>query len=85
MFIDMNEHVLTETLAQEFFRLGMVEATHTQWHGEEPHIYIDGSAPSDRVYHSPNLEVMAIAQLSFHEGVGNHHTVIVDVTTRLAI
>jgi hypothetical protein len=83
--IDMNKHVLTGTLAQEFFRLGMVEATHMQWHGEEPHTYIDGSAPVDGVYHSPNLEVMAIAQLSFHEGVGYHRTVLVDVTTRLAI
>ncbi len=81
----MNEHVLTGTLAQEFFRLGMVEATHTQWHGEEPHIYIDGSAPIDEVYHSPNLEVMVIAQQSFHEGVSNHCMVLVDVTTRLAI
>jgi hypothetical protein len=81
----MNEHVLTGTLAQEFFRLRMVEATHTRWHGEEPHTYIDGSAPIDGVYHSPNLEVMAIAQLSFHEGVGNHRTVLVDVTTRSAI
>ncbi len=85
VFIDMNKHVLTGTLAQEFFRLGMVEATHTQWHGEEPHTYIDGSAPIDGVYHSPNLEVTAIAQLSFHEGVSNHCMVLVDVTTRLAI
>jgi hypothetical protein len=85
VFIDMNEHVLTGTLAQEFFRLGMVEATHTQWHGEEPHTYIDGSAPIDGLYHPPNLEVTAIAQLPFHEGVGNHCMVLVDVTTRLAI
>ncbi len=85
VFIDMNEHILTGTLAQEFFRLGMVEATHMQWHGEEPHTYIDGSAPFDGVYHSSKLEVMAIAQLSFHEGVGNHCTVLVEVTTRSAI
>ncbi len=84
VFIDMNEHVLTGTLAQEFFRLGMVEATHTQWHGEEPHTYINGSAPIDGVYHSPNLEVTGIAQLSFHEGVGNHRMVLVDVLRPLS-
>jgi hypothetical protein len=43
------------------------------------------SAPIDGVYHSPNIKVMAIAQLSFHEGVGNHRTVLVDVPTRSAI
>ncbi len=85
MFIDINKHILTGTLAQEFFKLGLVKATHAQWHGEEPHTYIDGSVPIDGVYHSPNLEVMAIVQLSFHDGVGNHRTVLVDVTTRLAI
>ncbi len=70
----MNEHVLTEKLAQEFFKLGLIEATHMQWQGDEPHTYIDGSEPIDGVYHSPNLKVTALAQLSFHEGVGDHRT-----------
>jgi hypothetical protein len=30
VFIDMNEHVLTGKLAQEFFKLGLIEATHMQ-------------------------------------------------------
>jgi hypothetical protein len=36
-----------------------------QWHGEKPHTYINGSAPIDGVYHSPNLEVTAIANYPF--------------------
>ena len=60
VFIDMNEHVLTGKLAQEFFKLGLIKATHMQWQGDEPHTYINGSVPIDGVYHSPNLEVTAL-------------------------
>jgi hypothetical protein len=47
-------------------------------------VYGDGK-PIDRVYHAPDLEITLLMQLSFHEGVGDHCTVIIDVTTSLAI
>lgn len=86
IFIDMNEHILTSGLAREILGLGLEEATHRQWpEGVEPRTYIRGSGPIDAVYHSPGLEITSVAQLSFHEGVGDHRTIIVDVSSRSMI
>ena len=86
IFIDMNEHILTSSFAQEIMALGLVEATHNHWpSGVEPRTYIRGRGPIDAVYHTPSLEVSAVMQLSFHEGVGDHRTVIVDMTSRSMI
>ena len=38
--------------------------------------------PIDAVYHSAEIEITATMQLSFHEGVGDHRTVIVDISSR---
>ena len=86
VFIDLNEHILTSRLARDIMGLGLEEATHRQWpEGVQPHTYIRGSGPIDAVYHSPELEIISMAQLSFHEGVGDHRTVIVDVSARSMI
>jgi hypothetical protein len=37
------------------------------------------------VYHTPDLEVAGVTLLSFHESVGDHCTILVDITTCLAI
>jgi hypothetical protein len=82
----MNEHILHGVLPREFFQLGLQEATHTHWEGPEPQTFVYGDGkPIDRVYHTLDLEIMLLMQLSFHEGVGDHHTVIIGVTTSLAI
>jgi hypothetical protein len=65
--------------------MGFAEATHTRWHKEAPHTFIDGSEPIDGIYHTHDLEITAITQLSFHESIGDHHTILVDITTRLVI
>lgn len=86
IFIDLNEHILTSELAQDILGLGMEEATHRHWpHGVEPRTYIRGKGPIDAVYHTPSLEITAVAQLSFHESVGDHRSVIVDVSARSMI
>jgi hypothetical protein len=86
LFIDMNKHILTGVLPTALQNLGLVEATHTRWQeGSEPNTYINGSAPIDGAYHSPELEVTAVTQLSFHDGFGDHRTVLVDITTRSVI
>jgi hypothetical protein len=59
--------------------------THQNWGNEEPHRFIGGVEPIDRAWHTPDLEVFAVVQLSFHEGLGDHHTVLVDITTHSAI
>jgi hypothetical protein len=82
----MNKHILTGTLPQEFFRLGLLEATHEYWEDQEPRTFIYGDGkPIDGVSHTPDLTIMALAQLSFHEGVGDHRTILVDIYTSSAI
>ncbi len=62
--------------------IGLREATHTSWGHNEPNTHVSGSIPIDRVYHSSSLEITSTMMLSFHEGVGNHRTMLVDITTR---
>ncbi len=65
--------------------MGLVEATHQHWRTLEPHTFIGGVDPIDGVWHTPDLEVSALVQLSFHEGLGDHRTVLVDIITQSAI
>ncbi len=86
IFINMNEHILHGALPREFFQLGLQKATHTHWEGPEPQTFVYGDGkPIDGVYHTSDLEITLLMQLSFHEGVGNHRMVIINVTTSLAI
>ena len=86
LFIDMNEHVLTGVLPRKLLSLGLQEATHAHWGETEPHTYVYGdSRPIDGVYHTSDLTITLLAQLSFHEGVGDHRTVLVDISTSSAI
>lgn len=85
LFIDANEHVLTGKLPQRLFaELDMNEATNTRWGEEEPMTRIRGSFPIDGVYHTKDIEIMSTVQLSFHESVGDHRSVVVDISTRSA-
>jgi hypothetical protein len=85
IFMDMNEHVLRGTVVRYLLKMGLVEAMHQHWGTEEPHTFIGGVDPIDGVWHTPDLEVSALVQLSFHEGLGDHWTVLVNVTTQSAI
>jgi len=85
IFMDMNEHVLRGTVARYLLKMGLVEATHQHWGPDEPHTFIGGVDPINGVWHTPDLEVSALVQLSFHEGLGDHRTVLVDITTQSAI
>jgi hypothetical protein len=86
IFIDMNKHIITGTLPKEFQRLGLFEATHLNWEGSKPCTFVFGKGkPIDGVYHSLELDITSIMQLSFHKGVGDHKTTIIDVTTRSVI
>ncbi len=85
IFIDMNEHILKGHSAWYMLKMGLAEATHQVWGTEEPRTYFQGTEPIDGVWHSYNQDVTSTLQLSFHEGVGDHRSVIVDITTALAI
>ncbi len=86
IFINMNEHILTGHLAKAFQCLELLEATHLNWKGSKPQMFVFGKGkPINGMYHSPELEITLILQLSFHDGVGDHKTTLVDVTTRSVI
>jgi hypothetical protein len=83
--MDMNEHVLWGGLAKYLLNMGLQEATQAIWGSLEPHTYVRGTEPIDGVWFLPELEITSTIQLSFHEGVGDHRTVLVDVSTASAI
>jgi hypothetical protein len=83
--MDMIEHIISGSLAQELQWLGLVEATNKVWQDEEPHTFVFRRSPIDGVYHTPDLEVAGVTLLSFHESMGDHCTILVDITTRSAI
>ncbi len=85
LLMDMNEHIISGSLAQELQWLGLVKATNKVWQDEEPHNFVFGRSPIDRVYHTPDLEVAGVTLLSFRESVGNHCTILVDITSLSAI
>ncbi len=86
LFIDMNEHIITGNLPGELLHLGLHEATHKHWEDLEPHTFVYGNGkPINSVHHTPDLTITALMQLSFHEGVGDHRTVLVDISTESAI
>ena len=86
LLMDANEHILKGELCTRIMReLDMVEATHCHWGGDEPNTYIRGSEPIDTVLHTRDLEVLAVKQLSFHNSVGDHRSVLLDVCTKSAI
>jgi hypothetical protein len=81
----MNEHVLRGRLAKYILKMGLTGVTHHRWGNEEPHTYFRGTKPIDGVWRSQQMEIASTAQLSFHEGVGDHRSVLVNITTDSAI
>jgi hypothetical protein len=55
LLMDMNKHIISGSLAQELQQLGLVKATNKVWKDEEPHTFVFGRSPIDRVYHTPDL------------------------------
>jgi hypothetical protein len=51
--------------------MGLNEATYHHWGDKEPNTCIGGMEPTDSVCHASGLEVSAVLQLPFHEGVGD--------------
>jgi hypothetical protein len=65
--------------------MGLQEATQVNWGSSEPHMYVRGTEPIEGVWFLLELEITSTLQLSFHEGVGDHRTVLVVVSTASAI
>jgi hypothetical protein len=85
IFMDLNEHILQGGLTKYLLNMGLQEATQANWGSSEPHMYVRGTEPIDGVWFLLELEITLTMQLSFHEGVEDHRTVLVDVSIASAI
>lgn len=84
LFIDSIKHVLTGRIAHLLSHptIDMHEVSRKFWlPGEGHNTHINGTQPIDGIYASPEINVGSFLSLSFHEGVGDHRTSIIDFTT----
>ena len=85
IFMDFNEHVLSGKLPQLLQQAGLIEVSNTRWGETEHKTYARGSKPIDGIYISQELEVTSIMILPFSESIGDHRTMIINVSTRSAV
>jgi len=89
LMMDANDHVIRGHLARWLTDhetgLDLVEISHKAWGDTEPNTHVDGSQPIDGVWASRSLEIGGFKILSFGESVGDHRTMIFDVSTRSLI
>ena len=85
MVMDANEHVLTGQFTRQLANVGLKEVSHKQWGDSEPNTYIDGSQPIDGVWISSGLELGGLLILPFSMSVGDHRTILFDLSTRSLI
>jgi hypothetical protein len=60
----------------------MEEFTHKCWGPKEPYTHHSGKLPIDGGYKSPEVEIVNLAILTFAESPGDHHSFILDMSTR---
>ena len=86
LMMDANEHILNGPLGRSLLAeengLNLMECSHKAWGGAEPNTHIDGSHPIDGVWASRSLEIGGFKMLPFGEGVGDHRTMLFDVSSR---
>ena len=79
--MDANQHVLTGQFTKRLEELDLVEISHKYQGGTEPNTFIEGSKPIDGVWALCDLEIGGFKMLPFSKSVGDHRTMIFDVST----
>ena len=84
LLMDANEHITNGLIHARLTskEVGLQEISHRSWGDTPPHTHINGSLPIDGIFASPELELTHCLHLSFHESVGDHRTMIVEISTR---
>jgi hypothetical protein len=84
LFMDANKHITNGLIHTRLTGkdVGLQEISHRSWGDTPPHTHINGSIPIDGIFASPELEMTHCLHLSFHESVGDHRTMIVEISTR---
>lgn len=88
LFIDANEHTRTGTIANRLKAddINMHEVTSEVWPTDAgPNTHADGKLPIDGIFATPDLDITNRLLLSFHESVGDHRSMIIELTTSSAI
>lgn len=84
MFIDANETILHSRLGHPLVECNadLCKILHEFWpDGVTPHTHLSGSLPIDGIFASSELDVTNLLSLSFHESVGDHRTMVVELSS----
>jgi hypothetical protein len=84
IFGDANEHILDGKYTRRLLEdpvLGLVEETSRHWGDSPPNTHVMGSVPIDGVWRTTDIEINNLIMLPFSHSVGDHRTIILDVTT----
>ncbi len=60
----------------------MAEFTHKCWGQKESYTHHSGNTPIDGGYKSPEVEIVNLAMLNFLESLGDHRSLVFDISTR---
>ncbi len=88
LFLDANKHITHGCLGKALAECGadLSKISHTFWPpGRSPHTYIAGTLPIDGIYVSTDIDCTDLLSLSFKESVGDHRTMILEVSTLSAL
>ncbi len=76
LFIDANDHILNSKISRSLTECD------TFWPpNEAPHTHIAGSSPIDGIFCSPDLDCCNLISLLFHESIGDHRSMIVELSS----
>ena len=82
LMMDTNEHVTRGVFGKALEDIGLFKASHVHWGRKKPNTHIYGSIRIDGVWANSNIEIKGFKIIPFSESVGDHRTMIFDVTTR---
>lgn len=86
LFIDANERITNGPISRALAGINMTEVTHKFWEpGTEPHTHLSGSTAIDGIFTTHDLETSGLVELPFEESVGDHRTMIIEMTTTSTI
>ena len=90
LMMDANEHILDGYFMRQLGKWGseleIEETTPKAWIGGiQPNTYIDGSKPITGVCIFSSLKSTSFQRLLFIESVGDHRTIIFDISTQLLL
>ena len=82
IIINANENVMTGRLADSLAadKIGMVDAVHSKAPGPGPKAWFRGKESIDGIWISSDLVWKGVSYLPFHEDLGNHRPVCIDIT-----